>query len=78
MVNSGGHLKKKKSDTSTVLATHKYLGSKGAEINKNEIFMDLPHISHSFYTPNSPLLLWSDALVLLTFPQTKKIHFGHT
>lgn len=61
-----------------MLATHKYLGSKGAEINRNEIFMDLPHISHSFYTPNSPLLLWSDALVLLTFPQTKKIHFGHT
>lgn len=53
MVHSGGNFKKKskKSDTDAVLATHKYLGSKGAEINRNEIFVDLPHICQFFIFP---------------------------
>lgn len=66
-----------------MLATYTFLRSKAAEVNRNEILVDLHHNWHSFLilVPNSLPLLWSDcrsdSLVLLTFPQTKKIHFGH-
>lgn len=55
MVNSEGHLKKKKSDTDTVLALHTFLGSKEAEKNRNEILVDLHHIFYNFLVlvPNS-------------------------
>lgn len=66
-----------------MLALHTFLGSKEVEKNRNKILVDLHHICYNFLVlvPNSLPLLWSDcrsdSLVLLTFPQTKKIHFGY-
>lgn len=65
-----------------MLATYSFLRSKGTGINRNEILVDLNHICYIFLiiVLNSlPRLLFNcrfDSLVLLTFPQTKKIHFG--
>ena len=82
LVNSEGHLKEENSDTDSVLVTHTFMRSKGAEINRNEILVYLHHICCDFLIldPHSLPLLWSEGsltLVLLTFPQTKKIHFGY-